>query len=64
MVLGKDLEREDVFIGTAFSCGLDLAEFATAEGLADFEIVEGPAGASLGGLVQFFFGVEGDLHGR
>ena len=59
MILGKDLERDNVFIGTAFLCGLDLAKFDTAEGFAIFEIVEGPARV---GLIHFFFGEEGGIH--
>ena len=62
----EDLESHNVF-GSTFAGEVHLAEFAAAEGLADFEIVQGPTGAGFGlfgvecgrGELRFLFGVVG-----
>ena len=58
LTLTQHLERDNVLCPT-FTGEVDLAEFAPAEWLADFKVVECPSCAGFGGVVFVAFGEEG-----
>ena len=58
LTLTQHLERDNVLCPT-FTGEVDLSEFAPAEWLADFKVVECPSCAGFGGVVFVAFGEEG-----